>query len=93
MTDDDAGEADGPGALTADDLADDQADPFEASDTDETPPDAGVDAEEDVGENIFGGPLDRGPITAGRPEAENVLFVLVGILTGALVVLRLMGAI
>lgn len=59
-------------------------------DMDEAP---ATEETEDVGDNVFGGPLERGPIEPGRPDAENVLFVLLGILAGVLVIMRLVGAI
>ena len=92
MTDDDApAEAGRTGAFGPDGLEAESR----GADDDHDRPAAAVDEElaDETGENIFGGPLNRGPIMAGRPEAENVLFVLVGILTGVLVMMRLVGAI
>ncbi|MEF8774078.1 MAG: hypothetical protein V5A23_07825 [Halobacteriales archaeon] len=52
-----------------------------------------TDNEEAVGDNVFGGPGDFGPIEPGRPDAESVLFVLLGILAAVLVVMRLTGTV
>lgn len=82
-TDPDLGESDEPQA------ADDQTIPADGA----LPDRQGSGDQEDIGDNVFGGPSDHGPIEPGRPDAENVLFVLLGILAAVLVVMRLTGAI
>jgi hypothetical protein len=49
--------------------------------------------DDDVGENIFDGATDRGPIVPGEPKLENAVFVALGVLAGTAVILRLVGAV